>query len=66
MLPLKGVSMLDSAGHPFSDPEADRALFESLRANAASNVTVREIDAHINDPEFARALADELLTQLRV
>jgi uncharacterized protein (UPF0261 family) len=64
MLPLKGVSMLDTEGQPFADPAADRALFQSLRENVGSNVTVKEMDAHINDPQFAQALADELLAQL--
>lgn len=65
MLPLRGVSMLDAEGQPFHDPEADRALFASLREHAGPNLVVREIDRHINDPEFAHALADELLLHLR-
>lgn len=64
LLPLRGVSMLDAPGQPFHDPEADRALFESLRQHAGPNVRVRELDLHINDEEFARELADELLHQL--
>ena len=66
MLPLRGVSMLDAVGQPFHDPAADRALFQSLRDNASPNVTIREIDAHINDPAFAEALADALLAELNV
>jgi uncharacterized protein (UPF0261 family) len=64
LLPLRGVSMLDAPGQPFHDPEADRALFESLRRHAGPNVEVRELDLHINDEAFASALADELLHQL--
>lgn len=64
LLPLQGVSMLDAPGQPFSDPEADRALFAALRDNVSGNVTVREMDVHINDPAFANALADELLSRL--
>jgi uncharacterized protein (UPF0261 family) len=65
MLPARGVSMLDAEGQPFHDPGADRALFASLREHAGPNVEVREIDRHINDPEFAHALADQLLLHLR-
>ena len=65
MLPARGVSMLDAPGQPFHDPEADRALFASLREHAGPRVVVREIDRHINDVEFAHALADELLLHLR-
>ena len=61
VLPLRGVSMLDAPGKPFHDPDADDALFESLRGGAAPNVNIREIDAHINDAAFADALVDELL-----
>lgn len=64
MLPLRGVSAIDAPGQPFHDPDADRALFGSLKEHAASSVRMREIDAHINDPEFAQALADELLALL--
>jgi uncharacterized protein (UPF0261 family) len=61
MIPLGGVSMLDAPGKPFHDPKADRALFDALKSGATSRVRIREIDAHINDPSFADALATELL-----
>lgn len=64
VLPLGGVSMIDAKGQPFHDPEADLALFDALRNNAGPNVRVVEIDAHINDPGFADALAGELLRAL--
>jgi uncharacterized protein (UPF0261 family) len=64
LLPLRGVSMIDAAGQPFHDADADRALFASLRDHIAPNVQLRELDLHINDPAFAHALADELLTTL--
>ena len=65
LLPLRGVSMLDAEGQPFHDPEADRALFAALREHAGPAVRIRELDQHLNDEPFARALADELLSQLR-
>lgn len=64
MIPLRGVSMIDAPGKPFHDPEADRALFESLREHVGANVRVVEVDAHINDPEFSAAVADEMLRLL--
>jgi uncharacterized protein (UPF0261 family) len=63
-LPLRGVSAIDAPGKPFHDPEADAALFASLRAHVAPSVRVVEIDAHINDPEFARLLAASMLELL--
>lgn len=64
LLPLRGVSMIDAAGQPFYDTEADRALFTALREHLGPGVRVRELDAHINDAGFAHALADELLSLL--
>lgn len=64
LLPLKGVSMIDRDGQPFHDPAADAALFAALRAGLRTGIRLRELDAHINDPEFAHALADELLALL--
>ena len=64
LLPLRGVSMIDRDGQPFHDPEADEALFSSLRGELRKDIRVRELDAHVNDAEFAHALADELLAML--
>jgi len=48
-LPLKGVSGIDKEGMPFYDPEADTALFETLKKNLRTDIEVRELDYHIND-----------------
>lgn len=56
VLPLRGVSAIDAPGQPFYDPAADEALFESLREHIGPNVRLVEVDAHINDAAFARAL----------
>ena len=64
-IPLRGVSMIDAEGMPFHDPVADAALFDALRANLdRSRVDLVEIDANVNDPAFADAMADRLLGML--
>lgn len=64
-LPLQGVSMIDAEGQPFYDPEADAALFDALRETVDPDVVeVLEIDAHINDAEFAETYADTLIDLL--
>jgi uncharacterized protein (UPF0261 family) len=63
-IPLKGVSAIDKEGQPFYLPEADAALFESLRRNIRPPVELVELDLHINDPEFAAAMAGRLLGML--
>jgi uncharacterized protein (UPF0261 family) len=64
-LPLRGVSAIDKEGQPFHLPQADKALFDSLRRNIRPSVTLVELDMHINDPEFAVAVAERLLELLR-
>jgi uncharacterized protein (UPF0261 family) len=64
-VPLRGVSALDREGQPFWWPEADRALFASLRLWMSPHVRLVELDLHINDPEFAGAMAEGLLKMLQ-
>jgi uncharacterized protein (UPF0261 family) len=61
VLPLRGVSAIDAAGEPFHDPAADAALVEAIRRNLDPKAKLVEMDAHINDPEFATRLATEFL-----
>jgi uncharacterized protein (UPF0261 family) len=53
LIPLRGVSAIDREGQPFWWPEADAALFQSLRNWLAPQAKLIEINAHINDPVFA-------------
>ena len=61
LLPLKGVSAIDAEGKPFWHPEADAALFQSLRNWIYPTELLVEYDMHINDPAFAEAAARTLL-----
>jgi uncharacterized protein (UPF0261 family) len=61
LLPLQGISGIDRAGKAFYDPAADASLFDALRTTVASHVRLLELDRHINDLEFAAAIADEFL-----
>jgi len=65
MLPLRGVSAIDKAGHPFHDLDADGALFAALRAGAAPHVRMMEVDVHIDDVAFANAVSAQLCELLR-
>jgi len=64
LLPLRGVSMIDAEGQPFHDPVANGALFDALRASVGDDVVMVEVDAHINDAEFAEAFAVAMLESL--
>ncbi len=61
LVPLKGVSMLDSPGGPFWDEEADRACFDAIKENLRPDVYYRELDLNVNDPQFAEEVAKTLL-----
>ena len=64
LLPLRAISVISAAGKPFHSPEADTALFASLRQHLRTDIPVRELDTEINDPAFARACAEALLAHL--
>jgi uncharacterized protein (UPF0261 family) len=64
LLPLRGVSMLDSPGGQFWDPAADQACYNAIKQNLRADIPVYELDHNINDPEFAEAIAQTLLTML--
>jgi uncharacterized protein (UPF0261 family) len=64
LLPLRGVSAIDLPDQPFWWPEADAALFQSIRNWISPQVRLLELDRHINDPAFARAAAETLLELL--
>jgi uncharacterized protein (UPF0261 family) len=61
LLPLKGVSMLDSPGNMYWDPQADAACFNAVKAGLKPGIPVIELDCNINDPQFADRAVELLL-----
>jgi uncharacterized protein (UPF0261 family) len=66
LVPLQGVSMLDSPGGPFWDPEADRSCFEAIKRNLRGDIPFVEVDANINDPQFADRATEFLLGMIKM
>jgi len=64
-LPLRGISALDVPDGPFWWPEADQALFASIRLWSGPKVKLVEMDCHLNDPAFAAAMVAELQAMMR-
>lgn len=64
ILPLRGLSQLGSEGAEFWSPEADQALFDSMREILRSDIPIIEMNVNINDPEFADRAAQELLRMM--
>ena len=60
-VPLRGLSLLTTEGQVLHDPEADEALFSTLRELVdRSKVEMHEVDADVNDQQFALAMAERL------
>jgi len=65
LLPLRGSSMIGAPGGPFYCPEADYALYDSIRAQLRHDIPIVEMDCAINDRLFAEACVRELLLKLK-
>ena len=61
LIPERGISALDIEGGPFWDPEADAALFQTLKDTITDPARLIFLPDHINDPAFAKAAADTFL-----
>lgn len=60
VIPTRGFSALDAQGQPFHDPAADARLIGALRDALPSSIPCVEVDAHVNDTDFATRLARTL------
>ena len=56
VIPLGGVSMLDSPGQAFYDPSAVLAFRDGVTSEAGPTIEVIETNHNINDPEFSELL----------
>ena len=65
LLPLKGVSILDSEGELFWWPEANQAMFNAIKENVKAGIQIVELDCNINDEQFSKK-AVEMLMELMV
>lgn len=64
LVPLKGFSSLSVEGGPLNDPEADFAFLKSLKENLSEEIALEEVDASVNDPAFAQAVAQSVIEVL--
>jgi uncharacterized protein (UPF0261 family) len=59
-IPTRGISTIAVEGGVFYDPEADRALIDTLKTDLSETIEIDEVDMDINDPRFAEAMAARL------
>jgi uncharacterized protein (UPF0261 family) len=57
LIPTQGWSEADRQGGPLHDPDTSRLFVERFRNRLNPRIPVREVDHHINDPEFAQIAA---------
>ena len=62
LLPRRGFSAIGAPGGPFHDPAADAALCEALESGLRPDIPCTPLDCGINDPAFALAAVDALLS----
>ncbi len=60
LLPLQGLSAIDAPGQPFYDAQANDALFAAIEREFQPTARhhLEKVPLHINDPKFARLVAD--------
>ncbi|WP_025745831.1 Tm-1-like ATP-binding domain-containing protein [Kallotenue papyrolyticum] len=63
-IPTRGLSIPNTPGGVFYDPDADGAFTEALCTRLRSDIPVRLVDTHINDPLFAATVAELFLEQM--
>ena len=61
MVPLDGWSSADLPGNDTHDPAEDRLFIEVLREKLKPDVQILEVDANMEDPEFAKAVVENAL-----
>ena len=60
LIPTQGWSALSVEGTDLHEPETDAAFAPALREHLRSDIEVKELDTHLNTPEFARAAVEAL------
>jgi uncharacterized protein (UPF0261 family) len=58
VIPGKGWSAVDREGSPAYDPNEDAIFTKVLKKNLKEDILVREVDANLEDPEFAEAVVE--------
>lgn len=62
VLPLGGLSKIGGKGEIFHNPEIDKVLFDAIKSNSNSAISIVEVQANINTPAFAKKAVEALLS----
>ena len=61
MVPTRGYDSYSVEGMGFWEPESDEAFVETLKSELPADIPLIESDRDINDPAFAREIAEKLI-----
>lgn len=64
-IPMKGFCSHSIEGAPIHDPEADAAYVDELKKQLRDDIPVNIRDTHINDPVFAKEIAERLIELMK-
>ena len=65
VIPLKGFSKANRPGTAIFNPEEDKYFIKELKSQINDNIPIKELDMHINNPEFAQELVQVFLSLLK-
>lgn len=65
VIPLKGFSEADSIGGSLYEPETNKVFINELKSKLKKEIEVIEVNAHINDVEFAQMAVSNLDAMMR-
>jgi uncharacterized protein (UPF0261 family) len=65
VIPVKGWSSVDAPGNATHDPVEDRVFIDELSKHLNKDISILEVDANMEDPAFAEAVAREALEVLQ-
>ena len=58
IIPEKGWSTLSVEGKTLYDPDDDKILVDELKKHLKPEVEVRNVETHLNTPEFAKIIVE--------
>lgn len=61
VIPLNGWSSVDAPGNPTHAPEEDRTFTSHLREKLKPHICIVEVDANMEDPQFAQAVVSSAI-----
>jgi uncharacterized protein (UPF0261 family) len=66
LIPKRGWISIEKEGSNFYDPQSTRILVDKLKEKLKPDIEVREVDANIDDPIFAKAIVDAFEEVMRL